>query len=77
MLPEKIPGANCNLGAPRGWNEQAHGECVTIEARRYGNVFETLWRPSPDEVATLLNGGTVKLSVFGQGFPPVKLEVEP
>lgn len=34
------------------------------------------WKPNDLELQALMAGGTVKLSIYGQGMPPVALGVE-
>ena len=76
MIPKRIKGATHNLGKPMDWDETKHGNCVHLWVRvTPGAVFESAWEPTPDELATLNNGGSIVLRVIG-GQPPVALLVE-
>ena len=39
-------------------------------------AMETLWEPTPTELATLFKGGSVMLTVLGREWPPVSLTVQ-
>jgi hypothetical protein len=72
----RIAGATHYLGAPEGWQPDRDGECAHLAVRVAGNVWESAWEPTPDELAMLNAGGSVLLSVVG-GQPPVMLGVQP
>lgn len=77
MIPKRISGANLNLGAPKGWEPEKDGNCIHLAVRLVdGNIYQSAWEPSPDELAALNAGGSIVLSVVG-GQPPVMLSVEP
>lgn len=81
MLPRRIKNANVVMTAPDDWDESKHGKCVDIAARATislgaGGYVETAWEPTPDELACLMNGGSVVLRIFGR-MPPVAVYVEP
>ena len=76
MIPKRIPDATHYLGAPSGWQPEQDGNCVHLAVRQVGNVCESLWEPTPAELAALIAGGSVMLRVVG-GQPPVMLCVEP
>ena len=42
-----------------------------------GRALRSHWRPTASELAVLLGGGTVELSIFGRGHPPVSMLVFP
>lgn len=70
MIPRKFAGATFRLGGLR---------IPTRVERQEGKVvrFVTSWEPTPDELATLAAGGSVKLVMLNT-FPPVPvLSVEP
>ena len=37
----------------------------------------TLWQPTPAELASLVAGGNVQLTILGSAHPPVLIEVVP
>ncbi len=71
MNPERIENANLELGAPRNWDIDQHGECRALGVMDDGASFWSQWRPSPDELAALNAGAPVFLRVFGRSHPPV------
>ena len=76
MIPKRISGATHNLGPPKGWDAERDGKCGHLTVRVEGNLYSSAWEPTPDELVTLLNGGSIVLSVVGDQ-PPVMLSVEP
>lgn len=76
MIPRRILGATTAFRAPEGWDDGEHGKCATLHARVDGGVISTAWEPTPDELALLVAGGSVILSIFGLQ-PPVALSVVP
>lgn len=75
MTPTVIAGANTRLGAPAQWDEEKHGKCETILARIDGDLIQTAWLPSPEELAALNAGAHVVLTLWGL-VPPAALHVE-
>jgi hypothetical protein len=83
-----IEGANAHPGAPKGWDPEQDGICgvlpvrVTWSKNALGHdtgraqTCESAWVPSPEELATLNRGGTVRLVVAGWQVP-VSLHVDP
>lgn len=76
MIPMRIANATHYMGAPKGWEPERDGRCSHLAVRVVGNVYESAWEPTPDELAALNAGGSVLLRVVG-GQPPVMLLVEP
>ena len=76
MIPMRIKNATAYMGAPKGWQPEADGDCVHLAVRQIENVFESAWEPTPAELTMLNAGGSVVLRVVG-GQPPVMLIVEP
>ena len=66
------------LGPPKGWNEEADGVCDTIEVRMepHGRFLRCIstWKPTLSEIAHIVKGGVIELSVLGV-MPPVRLDV--
>lgn len=76
MIALRIEGANCWLGAPKGWRPESDGDChhLAVRAVEEGTLLicESAWEPTPAELAILNAGGHVVLRVAG-GQPPVAL----
>jgi hypothetical protein len=80
VIPGRIEGANCTLGAPDGWDKSRDGSCSSLairaEAVESGRLLmESVWFPTPEEMVAIAAGAPVKLSVYGSGHPPVMLGV--
>lgn len=73
MIPNRIPGATHKFGAPAGMEDQ----CSTLWVRALDGCLMSLWEPTPDELAALMDGGTVRLTIVGATHPPVALDVMP
>lgn len=74
MIPQRHPEATRYLGAPEGWEPEKSGSCSHLAIADFdvgGNVMQSIWEPSPDELAMLNEGGFVVLNVRGTGHPPV------
>lgn len=79
MLIGRISGATRRLGAPANWKEEDHGRCdylpIRDEQTPQGPVMTSAWEPTPDELALILKGAPVMLTVWGTAHPPVALHV--
>lgn len=75
MTPQNFPQANKRFTAPKDLEES---QCFTIDA--FAGTVErgsvegspivvTCWKPTDDEMAKLVAGGSIFLSVLG-GLPP-------
>lgn len=78
MIIGRIAGCTMELGKPADWDD-SKGECaslpVRVEQTNQGQCLTSAWYPTKEELALLLAGEPVLLSVFG-GHPPVWLRVE-
>jgi hypothetical protein len=74
MTPTRISGHTHTFSAPDGWDESAHGPCIDLSVRKDGETYQSTWRPTPEELATLNDGGVVVLCVAGSQ-PPCWLSV--
>jgi len=75
MIPRRIDRHTHVLGAPKEWDEGTNGKCVRLYVRRIeGDVWQSAWEPTPDELRALNEGASLILSVVG-GQPAVALEV--
>lgn len=77
MMPIKTEHTNLELGKPTGWDADRDGDCATLPAHRDvpQNVTHSFWRPSEVDIANILAGVPIRLSVFGAGHPPVAIAV--
>lgn len=71
------PGNNLVLNPPQNWDAEKHGECQAITVLRLPDSFVATIELEQSEFAELLKGGKLKFRIFGNGFPPVALWVEP
>jgi NTP pyrophosphatase (non-canonical NTP hydrolase) len=76
MTPRIIRDSNLRFARPAGWDEARHGPWGELHARVTGDLVETAWYPTPEELTALNRGGVVILAIVG-GQPPVSLKVEP
>ena len=78
------PGCNTFFGAPAGWAEDPTNipchvlpaERTHIQGEKSTPCVVSYWRPTQEELAILLNGGHVALSILGQNMTPAMLYVE-
>ena len=77
MRPVKMPEHNADLGEPTGWDAAKDGPCRTITAHidSQARTITTAWELTQDELAKMLNGGKLRVRVFG-GLPPMSIWVE-
>lgn len=72
-----IEHPKCN-GVLRGEGEEvADLPALFAVDASYGPYIQSFWRPSPEELALLMNGGVVELTVIGRLHPPVGVAVVP
>jgi hypothetical protein len=48
---------------------------VDLTAMRQPGCISTHWKPSPEELETLAQGGLIRLTILGEQHPPVMLQV--
>lgn len=82
MNPTKISGANLALTAPSSWDAEKLGvECETLHVRRSVVVgapcLQSAWLPTPEEIAAIVAGRPITLTVWSFEHPPVSLHIEP
>jgi len=76
MTPFHFIGQDRVLEAPPGYDHQAHGEvCGLPVAYTEDGRILSVWKPSREELVTLLRGGGVVLELVAQGQPPVAISV--
>lgn len=73
-----IEGATVTLGQPKDWDE-SKGKCyglpVLVGESEIGRVMISAWFPTPDELAQLIAGESIKLWIYGNTHPVVSLTV--
>ena len=78
MIRTQHPSNNAVLGAPAGWI-QAELPCGALPITRTKidgvDVVQSFWRPDASELAILVSGGMVFLSVVGVTIPPIAVDV--
>ena len=79
----QIPGANMNLAEHQDefLTLPVKARNVTVDAGD-GTVedvpaMSSAWKPTRTELALLLDGGYIELTVLGTQHPPIMLNVEP
>ena len=72
MLKKRIEGSTRVLAKDQEY-QTLHIRDYTLDGG--GNVMESAWEPTPDEIAAIRNGASVHLHIMGEVFPPVMLTV--
>ena len=83
MIPIETRGATKSFTKPEGWDDEKDGWCGVLSVRvedvgalRRRSHHVSTWKPSPQEIARLVNGGSIELTCVGVQ-PPVAMEVIP
>lgn len=74
MTPYHFTGQERVLEAPRDYDHASNGECFGLPVCFTDVGVMSVWKPTPEELATLHRGGGVVLHIIG-GQPPVALGV--
>jgi hypothetical protein len=69
MKKALIEGATHNPGAPANWDPAKDGSCGGLPIKFDGRGCESAWKPSPEQLAVLTDGGYVTLYVVGWQVP--------
>lgn len=77
MLSLRIKGTTREIGKSQGYL----GLCVRdthlpVQGKGVQPVMQTLWEPTPAELAALNNGAHIMLTILGTQHPPIMLTVE-
>lgn len=64
-----IEGATNNPGAPAGMEDRVGTLPIRASQSADGLICESAWKPTPEELAVLLDGGYVILRVVGWQVP--------
>jgi hypothetical protein len=75
MRPIPLKNPDVRLAPPRGWDDEAHGECETLEALDQNGVVYSFWKPEPEELEALNRGAPVRLGVHSRAHPAVSIGV--
>lgn len=75
MMPGEIRFATRALGAPADWDAEKQGECMTLPIRDRDGTMQSAWYPSEEEIAALILGKPVILTIWGSAHPPVSVGV--
>ena len=71
------PECNFTFGPPEGWEA---GKCESLRVR-VGTLpdgqpaIQSFWQPSEEDIASILAGQPIMLTILGRGMPPVCVEV--
>lgn len=73
MLPMRISNATRVLAETQ---DEYHALAVRDEVIAGINHMTSLWEPTPAELAQLNAGGHVRLTILGNGHPPVMITTQ-
>jgi len=78
MDVERIPGATRNFGAPKDWNPERDGPCGVLPIRdeacdRGMHWMVSQYKPSPEDLAVLNAGGSIRLGINGTTHPVIHI----
>lgn len=74
MKPVEFEQQDILLGPPKG---SERGTCGALPIQFVDGTMQSYWKPSPEDLKTLNEGGHVRLCVHGNGHPPVWVDVTP
>lgn len=80
MIVGRIVGATRALGAPADWDAQRDGPCSVLHIRdeKFASGLRQMvsaWYPTTEELAAMVDGAPVYLTIIGSAHPPVMLAV--
>ena len=75
MLILTHPNTNAHHGKPLDWDDERDGICQTLPTVTVGNLHASFWQPTPEELDTLLRGGSLQLNVYADQHPVISLAV--
>lgn len=80
MNPINHPNCTNRLAKPKNWDDSVNGECsslpISIEIFDAIRFMCSYWKPTPQELAALNAGYSVKLGISGNSHPVVFIGVE-
>jgi hypothetical protein len=71
------PSNNMLLTVPPGMTDCSNLPATMCVEDGVFKWVASFWKPSPEEMQLLIDGGSVALFVFSQTHPPVAIGVEP
>lgn len=74
MIPIDMPDATRILAESQ---DQYYPLAIRDEMIDGVNCMTSVWELAPADIANLVLGGTVTLTIMGNGHPPVRLETQP
>lgn len=77
MPPLKTRQTTAVLGAPVDWDPAKQGECIGLPVHRddLNGRWLSWYQPTEQDIANILAGVPIRLSVYGPGHPPVAIAV--
>lgn len=75
MTPTEIANHTHVFTAPEEWDEEANGRCTDLYARVQDDISSSAWKPSPEELRKLMQGGNVVVHVY-TSQPAIAVSVE-
>lgn len=76
MLILTHPNTNRRHGAPENWNEEQDGPCATLPTVSVDGMHVSFWQPTPEELDTLLRGGSIRLYIAATQHPVISVGVD-
>lgn len=74
MLPMRIANATRVLAENQ---DEYHALAIHDETMPDGtNMMVSLWEPTPAEIAHIMAGGHIRLSIMGRQHPPVNITTQ-
>ncbi|RKF23372.1 hypothetical protein D6851_02560 [Altericroceibacterium spongiae] len=69
------------LGAPKGWDQKLDGMCGIlpvadeVDVQSGHNFMYSVWKPTPEQLEALNNGGAIRLGICGESHPVINMGV--
>lgn len=81
LTPLRIAGFTRNLGAPENWDEEHDGPCISLpihdEVLDGIRFMTTRYEFSPEDIANIVAGRPLELSIAGREHPVIRISVPP
>ena len=76
MKQQNFIEANQFLGEPENWDHDKDGPCYVLPVYNTGSRCISVWKPTKEELQTLINDGVIVLTVAGNRQPAISLDVQ-
>lgn len=76
MNPIRTATTTNVLGAPQGWDAEAHGPCIGLPITASEGVLYSYWATTWRERWAILCGRPVRLAVASSSHPPVAINTD-